>query len=171
MRGAILFCLALPALAGTVVSESHLVAANGRLAAGSLDIAPKVAFSAADGARVAVPSTIKLVNGAFSVTLEPGDTGTPANVHYVVTWRLDGARPHTEEWAIPTTAAVLHVADVLTPPAAPVAVLPSRIVPLDTDPGCVAAADWGKEWLDSGASTDVLKVCMMTSGTLGWVAK
>jgi hypothetical protein len=108
--------LAALACAGqTVVSQSHITGAGGRLASGYIVISAETPFSAADGVWVDTGQvTVRLVNGAFSVNLEPADTASPAGVNYRVTWNLDGARPRSEEWSVPTSPAALGVGAVVS---------------------------------------------------------
>jgi hypothetical protein len=97
--------------ATTTITQTRITAPDGKhLATGTITITATTAFTAADSARVdTTPLVVRVVNGAFSVALEPnGDTS-----QYVATWQLDGAKARTERWVVPTTSAVLAVDDVI----------------------------------------------------------
>jgi hypothetical protein len=173
MRGLIALLLASwPAMAGTVIQETAIRGPNGALATGKIEISLTVPLTALSGVRVETRiDAFAIVNGRLSVTLEPNDTATPAGTQYWVTWKIDGARPRTEPWTVPTTAAVLRVEDVAMPASMITMGAPTRLIPSSINPGCATSADWGRQWLDNSAATDVLKVCMKTGGVLGWVTK
>ena len=107
------------ASAATTIAESNIIGPTGLLARGTITIAPTVPFAEPTGQYVAIPVTIPVVNGHFSVTLEPNDVAIPANTQYIVTWRLDGQQPRTERWLVPTSLLTLRAKDVAITPLQP----------------------------------------------------
>lgn len=104
MRAAVLMLAACAAVsaATTTIAQSRIMAPDGKhLASGTITITATAPFLAGDGAWVEqVQQTVRLVNGAFSIRLEPNAGGTA----YRVRWQLDDARPRTEYWVVPATA-------------------------------------------------------------------
>jgi hypothetical protein len=98
----------------TTVAETHVAGPSGGLATGTITIKATAAFVAADGTRVETAAiVVSVTNGAFSVALEPNDTGTPAGTGYRAVWQLNNARPRTDIWIVRTSVASLHVSDVI----------------------------------------------------------
>ena len=106
--------------ATTTVAQSQIAAPDGRhLATGTITITASAPFTAADGVRVeTLALRVPIVNGAFSVALEPNDTGVPAGTQYVAVWNLDGSRPRTERWYVTTSGGTLNLQAVLVGAAA-----------------------------------------------------
>jgi hypothetical protein len=99
----------------TTIAETQLTGPSGDPATGTIVITATAAFNALSGARVDTnPKTVKVINGRFSVALEPNDTGVPAGTQYSIVWQLDGARPRIEKWTVTTTALTLRVGDVVS---------------------------------------------------------
>ena len=114
MRTILLFAIALPLAAQTVVTGSALVGPTGALASGTITITAVEPFTAAGGVRVTtVPVRVTVVNGAFSVALYPNDTGNPIT-SYRASWQLAGARPLLENWVVPTSSTPVTAAAVAT---------------------------------------------------------
>jgi hypothetical protein len=105
---------ALAAMATTTVSQTKITAGDGEtLATGKITITATAAFLAADGTWVDTnPVIVKVINGAFTVNLEPNDTGVPSNTSYTAAWQLVGAAPRTDHWVIPTSGTALGLAAV-----------------------------------------------------------
>lgn len=115
-RAVSLFALALttPALwaANTTVAQSGIVGANNSLATGTIVICPQTPFTAFDSTYVAACVTVNVTNGGFSVSLEPTDTSITPYAAYVAKWQLNGSRPQTQLWGVPTSLTTLAVSDV-----------------------------------------------------------
>jgi hypothetical protein len=97
------------AIAGpTTIAQSKITNGNGQgLATGTITVTASVAFLAADGTWVdTTPLIVAVINGGFSTQLEPNDTGTPFAT-YTAVWQLNGARPRTESWMVPTSNLVI----------------------------------------------------------------
>lgn len=101
--------------AGTGWAQPVTVAASrissgqaSQLAQGAITITPSQTFTAADSTVVTGETTIPVVNGAFSVGLEP----TPAGVYYRAKWNLDNAQPEVQRWFVASTTATLGLRDV-----------------------------------------------------------
>ncbi len=118
-------CVALGHGATTTVAQTQIGAPDAQhLATGTITITATAPFTAADGVRVEMtPLTVEIRNGAFSVNLEPNDTGTPAGTQYVAVWALDGARSRTERWVVITSGSTLAVGDVVATVIAPTGVV------------------------------------------------
>jgi hypothetical protein len=118
MRAAALwaiFAVCAAAQGPVTITQTRIAGPDGRhLATGKITITATVAFAAADGARVETTDlVVRVVNGAFSVALEPNDSGLPRGSRYTATWQLDGARARQDVWLVPTTSHTLGVSDVL----------------------------------------------------------
>jgi hypothetical protein len=112
MKLAGLVIWALVARAQTTVAEPRVISPNGHRATGKIVVTAVAAFTAADGSRVEqFPAEVKVINGAFQVTLEPNVAGTAYQVH----WQLDNARPRTEFWVVPASGTVGVCAVLATP--------------------------------------------------------
>lgn len=94
---------------------------NGARYNGSIYISASNTFLASDG-RVVQRGTIRVtvVNGVFSVQLEPTDTGLPSGSYYSVSYQLTGGLAAPETWTVPTSTMTLALSSVRTinPPAA-----------------------------------------------------
>jgi len=117
--------------AGTVIAAASVTAADGSLATGTITITVTMPFTAADATYVSgVAATVEVVNGAFTVTLEPNDSGTPGNTSYRALWQLDGEAPRMQYWYVPTAVGTLGLRDVTAAsylPAPPAMVLPGQL--------------------------------------------
>ena len=113
-RWALLLAISARAMAMTTVAEIAITAPDGTIASGYITITASPSFTAADGRRVEINARVNVVNGRFSIALEPTDTASPVNSLYTVTWHLNNAAPRTEYWAVPTTNSVLGVVNVVT---------------------------------------------------------
>jgi hypothetical protein len=105
------------------VAQSKITAGDGaHLATGKITITASVAFLAADGTWVeTTPLIVPVINGAFSVQLEPGN--------YAAKWQLDGAAPRTDYWLVVTSSSALNLAAVRVsvPPTVSTMFAPSQI--------------------------------------------
>ncbi len=121
MRLAVLFgVLALFNARGTTIAETAMRVAGGRMATGYFLIKPSAPFTAASGVRVDGGEVrVDLVNGRFSVNLEPNDTGVPDSTRYLVTWVLVGAPERREVWNVSTSVSTLSINDVFSQYIAP----------------------------------------------------
>ena len=106
---------ACPTFAATTISQTRIAAGDGKhLATGTITITATAAFTAADGVRVeTTPLVVSVVNGAFSVALEPNDTGVPSGTQYSAVWQLTGARLRRDLWQVPTSSLGLAVGSVV----------------------------------------------------------
>jgi len=109
--------LLLPAVAAavgpTTVAQAKITNGAQQLATGKITIVATTPFLAADGSWVDTTSlTVPVINGAFSVQLEPNDTATPSGGSYFVQWQLDGAKARTEYWVVATSGSALSLASV-----------------------------------------------------------
>jgi hypothetical protein len=114
LRLAIALWLPVALAASTTVAQSKITAGDGQhLATGKITITASAAFLAADGTWVeTTPLSVPVINGAFSVQLEPNDTGIPSTTSYIAKWQLDGAAPRTDYWLVTTTGSTLSLAAV-----------------------------------------------------------
>jgi hypothetical protein len=100
---AILFAAGVLAAQPVTVTEPRLFSPAAGLAQGKIIVTASQPFTATDGVRVdIVPAVVYVLNGAFSVALEP----TPAGIWYFAAWQLDDAKPRTERWSVPTSGPV-----------------------------------------------------------------
>ena len=102
----------------TTVAEPRVIGATGKLATGQIRITATTIFvSPADGETVGTyPVWVPVVNGAWSVVLEPNAPATAYAVHY----QLSGAAARDEYWVVPSTTATLGRKDVVVAyPAGP----------------------------------------------------
>lgn len=114
-------------------------------ATGTLTITATRAFTSVNGTRVETVSKVaKVINGAFSVTLEPNISGTAYKVQY----DLDGGKPRTEFWVV--TAGLLSPASVDAVLATPVTdagrVLLAQITPGGAGTFCLMSVDGVVSW-------------------------
>jgi hypothetical protein len=97
-QAAAMVVIALVVMAGqawaakTTVTEATLAGGDGWPAQGSIEIRPWVPFTASDGTRVEGTVTAAVVNGRFSVDLEPGA--------YRVQIQLEDAAPRSTYWVV-----------------------------------------------------------------------
>lgn len=115
---------------GTTISETNVQAAGQAKATGYFTIQANMPFTAADGVRVdTVQRTVRLVNGGFSLSLEPNDCTGCTGSAYNIWWHLDGAKPRPETWQVPTSSSTLHTSAVIVnaPPAPSLMVQPQQI--------------------------------------------
>jgi hypothetical protein len=124
MRAAILAVLAatMAMAARTTVTQSPIAGPGGRLASGTITITAVAPFTSINGVRVETTSLpVPVVNGAFTVSLEPNPPGTVYQAH----WQLDGGKPRDEYWSVPVSATPLHLDNVTS-----MRVVPGTIVQL-----------------------------------------
>lgn len=105
------------------IASAKITGPDGKhLAHGTITLTVTAPFQAADGAWVETSGLrVPVVNGAFSVALEPNTNGT----QYLAQWQLDGAKPRTDRWQVPAGDGTLGPGDVTV-----AAVVPTVMIPL-----------------------------------------
>ena len=157
--GVLLVAAAMAAMGATTVTQSKITAGDGtHLATGKITVTASAAFLAADGTAVDTTAlTVNVINGAFSVNLEPNDTGVPSGTSYTAVWQLMGAAQRTEHWVVPTsgTGLGLLAVRVNTAPAVGVTLNPSQLTQSGASVGqalCWLGTAWGPGSCGGGAS-------------------
>jgi hypothetical protein len=105
------FACASIALAGTTISDTIKIF-DGTAFSGSVSITGPAMTNLAGQAIARGTNSYTVTAGAFSVTLEPNDTATPANTSYVVRYFPASGQGWQEIWFVPTSSSALHLADV-----------------------------------------------------------
>lgn len=149
------------------IAAAKIAGGDGKhLATGTITFTPTAPFQAADGTWVEqVDLVVKVVNGAFSVALEPNVNGT----QYLAKWQLDGAKPRTDHWAVPAGTGTLKPGDVMATPAVPAVTIPlSQLAQSGAQIGQAPlwnGADWAPGNVGGGAGFTVNAVPCSSSPT------
>jgi hypothetical protein len=135
----LLFIAAIAQAAETTVTGT-ITDPAGDLVSGSCTIQAVEPFSATNGWRVVgAPTTVYFSGGAFSASLVPTDTATPAGQYYKVTCAvprqtisgrlISGYSWGPVYWLVPTSATSLDISavEISSPPAAPYMLSPVQI--------------------------------------------
>lgn len=181
MKTSVLFLLfSIGAIAQTTTVTGTITDPAGDLVNGSCSIQAWGPFSAAAGWRVVgVPMTVSFTAGAFSATLAPTDSATPAGQNYkvtcavprqVVTGRTVG--PYSwgpRYWLVPTSGSPLDIGDVevTTPPPSPSWTLLWAQLPPPSLTGtfCVESVDGVIGWVTCTGGSGSASFGSITPGT------
>lgn len=132
MRVLFLLLLSLPAFAGVQISDTIQTPFSGVPFIGKITISGPQMTTAAGQTVARWQNDYQVVNGVFSVTLEPNDTATPVGTSYSARYTPTPAQrgaAWTETWVVPTSASPLKINQVrvLTIPAPGLVILPQQI--------------------------------------------
>lgn len=152
--------------AGTTVTGTIVDPSNDPLS-GSCTIQPVEAFTSGSARVVGAPMTVQFSAGAFSATLAPTDTATPAGQYYVATCAIPRQTTNGHSvgpfswgpiyWLIPTSATSIDIATAQAgaegnPPAPPSIAVPlSQLGQSGATPGQVPSWN-GSAWVPSNGA-------------------